>query len=113
VTIVDDHLEGVKEGVFVAVHLENCKKHPVIGQVIEVNESDFQIHYWTGSYRKEWKPHMITAKGKEEVPWTDYLPLRCILVTGFLLEENKMASKLQKYLSKKYNVLQSVKKSAN
>ena len=43
----DLNVDLLQEGDFVAVKLENCRKHPVIGKVFEVKE--YVICYWKGS----------------------------------------------------------------
>jgi len=49
--MTDDVLERLQVGCFVAVYLENYDKAPAIGNVVSVEEDNFQIHYWKGSYQ--------------------------------------------------------------
>ena len=51
VETLDDCLESIEVGKFVAVHLANYDKVPVIGKVLEVNEDMIKIHYWKGSFK--------------------------------------------------------------
>ena len=41
---VDNCLEKIEVGTFVAVHLANYEKVPVIGKVLEVSENMVKIH---------------------------------------------------------------------
>ena len=46
VEAIDDCLEKIEVGTFVAVHLANYDGVPVIGKVLKVSESMVKIHYW-------------------------------------------------------------------
>jgi hypothetical protein len=59
----------------------------VIGEVIEVGETDFKLHYWKGAYNTAWQPHMVKSK-EGEIPWTDTLPKQSVIVCSFQLDEN-------------------------
>ena len=97
-TEVDNHLEALGEGVFVAIALEGYNKVPVIGKVMKVNDITFQIWYWKGSWRTAWSPWM-----KGNVAWTDELPKSCILLVDFKLNHsNKLESETVKYLRRAY-----------
>ena len=53
VTNIWDH---VAVDSFVGVSLQNYNKIPVIGKVLEKNESTLKIHYWKGLWNKNWMP---------------------------------------------------------
>ena len=36
-------------------------KVPVLGNVIAVGESSFEIEYWNGSWKTEWKPWEVAG----------------------------------------------------
>ena len=94
----------MKENAFVAVHIEGYKKPPVIGKVIAINnDSTFDLVYWKGSWRKEWKP-WETANGEL---WRDTLPNGCILLVDFHLDNgNKLKNETYKYLRDTYKKLE-------
>ena len=95
----------LKEGDFVAVELENYRKRPVIGKVLEVNDDGFTICYWKGSYNKEWIPHTLPARRGSDGNqlWTQRLPKSCIKCFGFSLDENsKLLPGTKAYLKKAY-----------
>ena len=85
-----------------AVNIRDSKKVPVLGKVIAVEETEFKIEYWKGSWRTEWKPWLL-QNGK---PWTNTLPKECILLVDFELDgKNMLASETYKYLRKTYKKL--------
>ena len=100
---VDDHLAALKEGCFVAVLIKDCKKFLIIGKVISYNKLTFKLNYWIGSYNKSWRPHLLKI-GKKEIPWSDELPLKCIILVGFEFDQNgRLFQEQKKYLKEKYN----------
>ena len=104
----DNPYENLKVGSLVAVLLSNYDKYPVIGEIIELGEENVQIHYWKGSYLKSWAPHNIT-KSKEKIPWTDTLPKRSIILSNFILKDNKLTSGQRRYLRSRYEELNAKK----
>lgn len=101
----DADVDLLKEGDFVAVKLENYRRTPVIGKVFEVNEDEFVICYWKGSYNKEWIPHTLPARrGDEESRlWTQQLPKSCIICFRFTLDDSsKLLPGTKSYLKKAY-----------
>lgn len=101
-TAVDNHLDALKVGVFVAIALEKYKKVPVLGKVLWVNEDSFQIKYYKGTWRTSWCPWMISATET----WKNVLPKTCILLVDFQLDSsNKLESETIKYLRDKYKSL--------
>ena len=98
-------LEALKENVFVAVNIEGYKNPPVIGKVKSVNTEDstFEVEYWKGSWKKEWKPWKL-SNGEL---WTDRLPNGCILLVDFKLNDtNKLPHETYKYLRDTYKELE-------
>jgi len=85
----------------VAVFLSNWKKHPVIGKVLRIDNDMFEIHYFEGGYNKEWRP--LFAKNK--TAWTDCLPIGCIILAGFVLQDSKLSTQQKKFLKTRYNEL--------
>ena len=75
---------------------------PVIGRILEVNGDDFKLQYWKGSWRKEWQP-WIKADGHI---WEDTLPVSCLVLVDFKLNNGKLRSATSKYLKEKYQSLQ-------
>ena len=72
---------------------QQLQKFPVIGKILEVAEEVVNVHYWKGSWLKEWTPHMLPDK----TPWTDWLPKACVIL---------VASKANKdFLKKKHREL--------
>ena len=99
---VSNPLEALSPGVFVAVNIHGYKKVPVLGKVIAVDESSFEIEYWKGSWKTEWKPWEVAGGNV----WTDTLPKECILLVNFQLNENnKLANETYKYLKDTYGKL--------
>ena len=80
-------MQALAPGVFVAVHIINYKKRPVIGWVTEVHENEFEVNYWKGGYNAAWQPHMVRSK-EGEIPWSDILPKQSIIICAFELDEN-------------------------
>ena len=100
---VDNHLKEMKEGSMVCVLLKNYKKYPVMGKVLEVKDESFKIHYWQGGYRKQWTPHMVYEKrSRVPFPWSDWLPKSCVILSDFILVNNKLTISQKKYLKDKY-----------
>ena len=90
---------------FVAVRIENYKKIPIIGKVLDIKEEQF-IHYWKGSWYSEWKPQLYGPKRKKSVAWTDWLPKNCLLLVDFFLDKNyKIPRENRLYLKTKYHEL--------
>ena len=99
---VSNPLEALRPGVFVAVNIHGYKKVPVLGKVNAVGESSFEIEYWKGSWKTEWKPWEMPGGNV----WTDTLPKECILLVNFELNENnKLANETYKYLKDTYGKL--------
>ena len=71
VETVDDCLESIEVGTFVAVNLSNCDKVPVIGKVLEVDAEKVKMHYWKGSFKGKWCPQNVP---RSQTPWVDELP---------------------------------------
>ena len=92
-----------------AVNLSNYKKIPVIGEVKEIENDRFKIHYWKGTFFNKWQPNMIKNK-KSIIPWTDWLPMGCILLRRFYFDDKtgKLTRKTRKFLKEKYEELRSV-----
>ena len=53
---VDDPFAAIKEGVFVAVHIKDATKLPVIGKVTAVEGEMVAIHHMKGSWKTAWQP---------------------------------------------------------
>ena len=97
-TEIDDYLRDLRAGVFVAAHISNYKKFPVIGKVIHAHEREFVIEYWQGSHNKPWYPHLIT-RSKKNIAWSDTLPKQSTILCDFLLDENgKLQEVTRKFL---------------
>jgi mannosyltransferase OCH1-like enzyme len=64
------------------INLENYNKVPVIGKVLEKRDNEFTIHYWKGSWKKNWEP-WLHSKG----PWTDVLSKEYVYLADFTLNE--------------------------
>ena len=99
----DANVNLLHEGDFVAIKLENYRKHPIIGNSLEVNDDDFVICYWKGSYNKEWAPHTLRRGSSGNQLWTQQLPKSCIICFGFSLDEtSKLLPGTKAYLRKEY-----------
>ena len=101
----DVNVNPLQEGDFVAIKLENYRKHPIIGKALEVNDDGFVICSWKGSYNKEWAPHTPPARrgstGNQLL--NQHLPKSCIIWFGFSLDENsKLLPGTKAYLKKEY-----------
>ena len=55
-------MENIEVGKFVAVHLVNYDKVPVIGKVLEVSEDMVKIRYWKGSFKGKWSPQDVPRR---------------------------------------------------
>lgn len=87
-------------GSFVAVHLENYDRVPVIGKVVDVKEESVKLHYWKGSYKGKWKPQNAP---RSKSPWEDELPKTCIILCSFSLTEgDKLLPSTRKHLQQEY-----------
>ena len=103
VPTVDHCLEEITVGSFVAVHIENYDKVPVIGNVLEVKEDSVRMHYWKGSYKGKWKPQNAP---RSQSPWEDELPKTCIILCFFSLTEgDKLLHSTRKHLQQEYDKL--------
>ena len=101
---VDDCLEKIEAGKFVAVHPANYDKVPVIGKVLEVSESMVNIHYWKGSFKGKWSPQDVPRR---RTPWIDELPKTSVILCSFLLSEySKLLPSTRKHLQDEYAKLQ-------
>ena len=101
---VDDCLEKIEVGKFVAVHPANYDKVPVIGKVLEVSDSMVNIHYWKGSFKGKWSPQDVPRR---RTPWIDELPKTCVIFCSFLLSEySKLLPSTRKHLQDEYTKLQ-------
>ncbi|XP_068675637.1 uncharacterized protein [Montipora foliosa] len=99
---VTDHLSALKEDVFVAVNIEGYQKIPVLGKVRSVDASTFELEYWRGTWKTEWKPWKLSNGDT----WTDILPKSCILLVAFVFDEkNKLPHETYKYLKETYKTL--------
>ena len=97
---VDDCLEKIEVGKFVAVHLTDYDKVPVIGKVLEVNQDTVKINYWRGSFKGKWSPQDVPRR---RTPWVDELPKTCItLCSVSLTEDNKLFPSNRKHLQDEY-----------
>ena len=104
VQMSDDFLENLQDGCFVAVFLENYDKMPVIGKVTSVGDTDFQLHYWKGSYGGRWSPQHLPRRKAE--PWLEDLPKSCIVCCGFhLTEDSKLMPSTKTFLKNRYTAL--------
>ena len=100
---MDNHLKDLSEGAFVAILLANYDKFPVFGKVLSYTDQHFKIHYLKGSYNTQWHPHMLYKGRIKATPWTDELPLKCIILAGFQLDDNfKLMNNQKKYLKSRY-----------
>ena len=102
---VDDHLAKLTPGCMVAVLLANYNIDiPYLGQVLAVNGDEFEIHYWKGSYNKEWELHVLRVReGKswKTTLYSDTLPTTCVFLCGFEFENNKLTKFYKQYLKEK------------
>ena len=100
VETLDDPLKNIEVGKFVAVHLPNYDKVPVIGKVLEVSEDMVKIHYWKGSFKGKWSPQDVPRR---RTPWVDELPKTCIILCSFsLTEDSKLLPSTRKHLQDEY-----------
>ena len=87
-------------GKFVAVHLANYDKMPVIGEVLEVNGDNITIHCWKGSFKGKGSPQDVPRRW---TPWVDELPKTCIILCLFsLTEDNKLLPSTRRHLQDEY-----------
>ena len=100
VETVDNHLENIEVGKFVAVNLSNCDKVPVIGKVLQLSAEEVKVHYWKGSYKGKWNLQNVP---RSQTPWVDDLPKTCIILSSFsLTEDNKLFPSPRKHLQDEY-----------
>ena len=97
---MDEPYAALKEGVFVAVHIKDSKKIPVIGKVKAVGEDTFSVEYMKGSWRKAWRPWNVRGK-----IWSDNLPKACIILVDFALDNDKLKAETVAFLKHKYSEL--------
>ena len=100
---VDDPYGAMKEGVFVAVHIKDAKKLPVIGKVTAVDEDMVHIEYMKGSWRTAWQPWKL--RGGQI--WSDVLPKACIILVDFAFNDGKLKTETVAFLKQKYSELTS------
>ena len=72
-----DNLANIQEGCLVAMYFDNWNKDPVIGEVFDVEDEHFLVHYWKGTYNVKWSPQQIHMKRSE--PWLERLPKTFLL----------------------------------
>ena len=83
-------------GKFLAVHLANYDKVPVIGKVLGVNKDMVKIHYWKGSLKVRWSPQDAPRR---QTPWVDELPKTCIILCSCsLIKDSKLLHSIRKHL---------------
>ena len=93
-------LAEITVGTFVAVHIDNWDKVPVIGNVVEVKEETIKVHYWQGSFKGKFRPQNVPRSCS---PWVDELPKTCVILCSFSLsDENKLLPSTRKYLQEEY-----------
>ena len=81
-------------------------KFVFLGKVLEVKEEQVHVHYWKGTWNKEWTPHIVITKPlKKREPWTQWLPKSCIILSGFLLIDKRLTKTNRRYLKQKYKEL--------
>ena len=103
VSRVSNPLEALKEGVLVAVNIEGYKKVPVLGRVKSVGNENIELEYLKGTWRTEWRPWKLP----NGTIWSDTLPLGCILLVDFKLnDKSKLSNETYKYLKETYKRLQ-------
>ena len=100
----DDYLTSLVPDVFVAVHISNYKKTPVIGKAVDVMEDTFAIHYWKGTYNSSWEPLFVKQNGTP-TPWTDTIPKQSVILCAFQLDEHRnLQDHSWKYLKKCFGI---------
>lgn len=100
VQTVEDHLQNIEVGKFVAVNLSNCDKVPIIGKVLEVHDEEVKVHYWKGSFKGKWSPQNAP---RSQTLWVDELPKTCIILSSFsFTEDNKLLPTTRKHLQEEY-----------
>ena len=85
VETLDYCLENIEVRKFVAVHLPNYDKVPVIGKVLELNEDMVKIHHSIGYFKGKWSPQDVPRRW---TPWVDELPPKSIILSSFSLTEH-------------------------
>ena len=97
---VEDHLQNIQVGKFVAVNLSNCDKVPIIGKVLEVHDEEVKVHYRKGSFKGKWSPQNAP---RSQTLWVDELPKTCIILSSFsFTEDNKLLPTTRKHLQEEY-----------
>ena len=104
VEIVDDFFATLNIGCFVALYFDNYDKEPVIGKVLSIEENQFQVHYWKGTYLGKWSPQHLPWRKTE--PWLERLPKTCIVCSSFQLnEDSKLMPATRNFLKERYAAL--------
>ena len=85
---VEDHTANLEVGSFVAVNLLEWDQTPVIGKVTAMNDGHVTLHYWKGTYQSSWKPDHF-RRDQRKVMWTHDLPKEVILLSNFMLTQDK------------------------
>ena len=103
--MVDDFLATLQVSCFVALYFANYDKLPCIGKVLAVEEDNFKVHYWKGTYCGKWTPQHVPRQKSR--PWVEILPKSCIVCSSFeLTEDNKLIKpSTRKFLKERYVTL--------
>ena len=102
--MVDDFLATLQVSCFVAMYFANYDKLPCIGKVLAVEEDNFKVHYWKGTYCGKWTPQHVPRQKSR--PWVEILPKSCIVCSSFeLTEDNKLMPSTRKFLKERYAAL--------
>ena len=70
--MVDDFLATLQVSCFVAMYFANYDKLPCIGKVLAVEEDNFKVHYWKGTYYGKWTPQHVPDKNLDH-GWRSFL----------------------------------------
>ena len=104
IEMVDDFLATLQVSCFVAMYFANYDKLPCIGKVLAVEEDNFKVHYWKGTYCGKWTPQHVPRQKSR--PWVEILPKSCIVCSSFeLTEDNKLMPSTRKFLKERYAAL--------
>ena len=95
----------ISPGMMVACFVADyCDEIPQIGEVLEVNNENIQLHWWDGTYSGSWKA-LTKKQGRASVPWTEMVTKSSVLFEVSLTKGLKLSKATQEKLHKAYEPL--------
>lgn len=97
--------EPIKEGSLVACYIEKYQdEEPQIARIINVKQSEVEVHWMHGSYFDPWYPCKVKW-GHSYKPWIEQIPQSSILYEVQLSNTQRLTEPFRKKLKLSYSKL--------